>query len=51
MENKGEDLNSDDDDDDVVDMDDFMQVVDKREDELEIQKAKEQALLYLSQNE
>ena len=41
MGNKGEDLNSDGNDDDVVDMDDFMQVVDKREDELEIQKAKE----------
>ena len=39
------------DDDDVVDMDEAVVDMDKEEEENEIKRAKEQALLYLSQHD
>ena len=39
------------DEEDVVDMDDFMDDVQKSQDQAEIEKAKQTALLYLSQND
>ena len=45
-----EDPVEEEDEEEIADMDDFIDEVEREESELEIQKAKEQALLYLSQN-
>ena len=46
---KGEEAaEEEEDEEDVVDMDDFMDDVQKSQDQLEIEKAKQTALLYLS---
>ena len=47
-EKKEEAADDEEDEEDVVDMDDFMDDVQKSQDQLEIEKAKQTALLYLS---